>query len=101
VVKQRKDQVIVGFAAETNDVLANARDKLEKKGVDAVVVNDVSQSGIGFDSERNAVSIVTRTETLEVPETTKWEVAHRVLDAVVKLKAERARPARVPARSKA
>ena len=70
------------------DVLANARKKLESKSLDAIVLNDVSQPGIGFDSERNAVTILTHAGAETVPETSKWEVAHRVLDAVVKLKAE-------------
>jgi phosphopantothenoylcysteine decarboxylase/phosphopantothenate--cysteine ligase len=87
---KKGSRIVVGFAAETNDGLVNARKKLESKSLDAIVLNDVSQSGIGFDSERNAVSILTHTGTETVPETSKWEVAHRVLDAVVKLKLERA-----------
>jgi phosphopantothenoylcysteine decarboxylase / phosphopantothenate---cysteine ligase len=83
-------RIVIGFAAETNDVLANARKKLESKLLDAIVLNDVSQPGIGFDSERNAVTILTHSGTETVPETSKWEVAHRVLDAVVKMKVERA-----------
>jgi phosphopantothenoylcysteine decarboxylase / phosphopantothenate---cysteine ligase len=79
-------QLMVGFAAETQDVLENARKKLTKKSLDAIVVNDVSQNGIGFDSERNAVTIITHDEVVEVPETTKWEVAQRVLDVVAKLR---------------
>jgi phosphopantothenoylcysteine decarboxylase/phosphopantothenate--cysteine ligase len=79
-------QLVVGFAAETHDVLENARKKLTKKALDAIVVNDVSQQGIGFDSDRNAVTILSEDEVMEVPETTKWEVAQRVLDAVVKLR---------------
>jgi phosphopantothenoylcysteine decarboxylase / phosphopantothenate---cysteine ligase len=86
---KKAGRIVVGFAAETNDALANARQKLESKRLDAIVVNDVSQPGIGFDSERNAVTILTHAGTETVPETSKWEVAHRVLDAVVKLKAER------------
>jgi phosphopantothenoylcysteine decarboxylase/phosphopantothenate--cysteine ligase len=82
-------RIVVGFAAETQDTLENARKKLESKWLDAIVLNDVSQPGIGFDSERNAVTILTRTGSQTVPETSKWEVAHRVLDAVVKIKAER------------
>ncbi|HEY1801127.1 MAG TPA: bifunctional phosphopantothenoylcysteine decarboxylase/phosphopantothenate--cysteine ligase CoaBC [Terriglobales bacterium] len=85
-VRNKKSQVIVGFAAETENVLENARKKLLSKSLDAVVVNDVSGKGIGFDSDRNAVTILTRDEVLDVPETTKWEVAQRVLDAVVKLR---------------
>ena len=53
---------------------------------DAIVVNDVSRQGIGFDSERNAVTIITHDEVIEVPETTKLEVAQRVLDVVARLK---------------
>ena len=86
LASRKTNQLIVGFAAETENVLQNARKKLAKKALDAIVVNDVSRDGIGFDSERNAVSILTRDEVVEVPETTKWEVAQRVLDQVVKLR---------------
>jgi phosphopantothenoylcysteine decarboxylase / phosphopantothenate---cysteine ligase len=86
---KKGNRLVIGFAAETNDVLANARKKLESKSLDAIVVNDVSQAGIGFDSERNAVTILTQGGNETVPETSKWEVAHRVLDAVVKLKTEK------------
>src|SRR5215468_8259119 len=89
-------RIVVGFAAETQDTLENARKKLESKSLDAIVVNDVSQPGIGFDSERNAVTILTRAGAESVPETSKWEVAHRVLDAVVKLKGERAVETKTP-----
>ncbi|MCU1220663.1 MAG: Phosphopantothenoylcysteine decarboxylase / Phosphopantothenate-cysteine ligase [Candidatus Angelobacter sp.] len=84
-------RIVIGFAAETTDVLANARKKLESKSLDAIVLNDVSQPGIGFDSERNAVTILTHSGTETVPETSKWEVAHRVLDVVVKMKVELAK----------
>jgi len=86
---KKTNQLIVGFAAETENVLENARKKLAKKKLDAIVVNDVSQEGVGFDSERNAVTILTQDEVVEVPETTKWEVAQRVLDQVVKLRKQR------------
>jgi phosphopantothenoylcysteine decarboxylase/phosphopantothenate--cysteine ligase len=86
---KKGSRIVIGFAAETNDAVANARKKLESKSLDAIVLNDVSQPGIGFDSERNAVTILTHGGADTVPETSKWEVAHRVLDAVVKLKAER------------
>jgi len=91
---RKGSQILIGFAAETSNALENARQKLAAKRVDAIVVNDVSQPGIGFDSERNAVSIVMRERVIEVPESSKWEVAHRVLDAAVELrKAKRSRPA--------
>jgi phosphopantothenoylcysteine decarboxylase/phosphopantothenate--cysteine ligase len=86
VAKKKTHQLIVGFAAETQDVLENARKKLAKKSLDAIVVNDVSQSGVGFDSDRNAVTILTHDEVVEVPETTKWEVAQQILDVVVRLR---------------
>jgi len=86
---RKGSRIVIGFAAETHDTLDNARKKLESKSLDAIVVNDVSQPGIGFDSERNAVTILTRSNTENVPENSKWEVAHRVLDAVVRIKAER------------
>jgi phosphopantothenoylcysteine decarboxylase/phosphopantothenate--cysteine ligase len=79
-------QILIGFAAETENVLENARKKLVSKTLDAIVVNDVSQPNIGFDSERNAVTILTREHVIDVPETSKWEVAHRVLDQVVHLR---------------
>src|SRR6202142_1266547 len=85
VARRRTTQIIVGFAAETENVLENARKKLASKALDAIVVNDVSREGIGFDSDRNAVTIISQSEVVEVPETSKWEVAHRVLDQVVKL----------------
>jgi phosphopantothenoylcysteine decarboxylase / phosphopantothenate---cysteine ligase len=75
--------IVIGFAAETENLLENARKKLTKKNADAVVLNDVSRKDIGFGSDRNAVTIVTATEQIEVAEATKLEVAGRVLDVVV------------------
>jgi phosphopantothenoylcysteine decarboxylase/phosphopantothenate--cysteine ligase len=89
---KKSSQIVVGFAAETENVLENARQKLLSKNLDAIVVNDVSREGIGFDSDRNAVTIITRDDVVEVPETTKWEVAQRVLDQVVKLRLQRKFP---------
>jgi phosphopantothenoylcysteine decarboxylase / phosphopantothenate---cysteine ligase len=86
VARRKTSQVVVGFAAETENVLENARKKLASKSLDAIVVNDVSREGIGFDSDRNAVTIISQSEVVEVPETSKWEVAQRVLDQVVKLR---------------
>ncbi len=86
VARRKISQVVVGFAAETENVLENARKKLGSKSLDAIVVNDVSREGVGFDSDRNAVTIISQSEVVEVPETSKWEVAHRVLDQVVKLR---------------
>ena len=82
----RTAQIFIGFAAETDNVLENARKKLASKSLDAIVANDVSREGVGFDSDRNAVTIISHDEVVEVPETSKWEVAQRVLDQVVKLR---------------
>jgi phosphopantothenoylcysteine decarboxylase / phosphopantothenate---cysteine ligase len=84
--RKKTSQIIIGFAAETENALENARKKLAAKSLDAIVVNDVSRAGIGFDSDRNAVTIITHDEVVEVPETSKWEVAQRVLDQAVKLR---------------
>jgi phosphopantothenoylcysteine decarboxylase / phosphopantothenate---cysteine ligase len=88
---------LVGFAAETNDVRRHAADKLRAKGVDLLVVNDVSQQGIGFDAEDNQVLLLDRWGgTLELPRMSKLEVAHAILDRVLALrstpKTRRAQP---------
>src|SRR2546421_6966707 len=87
---QRKESlIVVGFAAETENVLENARQKLVGKTLDAIVANDVSREGVGFDSDRNAVTIITHDDVIEIPESTKWEVAQRVLDEIVRLRDRR------------
>ncbi|HEV2699357.1 MAG TPA: phosphopantothenoylcysteine decarboxylase, partial [Terriglobales bacterium] len=86
IAKRKKSQLVIGFAAETENVIDNARKKLKSKSLDAIVVNDVSREGVGFDSDRNAVTILTPSEAIQVPESSKWEVAQRVLDCVVELK---------------
>src|SRR6185312_10284436 len=79
-------QMLIGFAAETANALENGRSKLRRKGIDAIVVNDVSKTGIGFDSERNEVTIITHDEEVSIPEASKQKIAHRILDVVLKLK---------------
>jgi phosphopantothenoylcysteine decarboxylase / phosphopantothenate---cysteine ligase len=77
-------QVLVGFAAETDDVMARGRDKLQRKGVDLLVVNDVTAPGTGFDHDTNSVTILEAGGgASEVPLTTKAAVADAVLDRVV------------------
>ena len=82
-------QILIGFAAETENVIENARGKLAAKHIDAIVVNDVSKPGIGFNSDRNAVTIITAEDSLQVAESSKFDVAQRVLDTVVRLRAAR------------
>jgi phosphopantothenoylcysteine decarboxylase/phosphopantothenate--cysteine ligase len=87
VVEQRvAGTIVVGFAAETEDALANGRAKLARKGVDAVVVNDVSVKGIGFDAEQNAGSFLTRSGAVELPVMSKAMMADRILDEVARLR---------------
>jgi phosphopantothenoylcysteine decarboxylase / phosphopantothenate---cysteine ligase len=94
VARHKQSQIVIGFAAETQNALENARKKLGSKSLDAIVVNDVSREGVGFDSDRNAVTIITQHDVVEVPETTKWEVAQRVLDQVVRLRERKPAAAR-------
>ena len=82
-------QIVVGFAAETENVLENARKKLIAKSLDAIVANDVSQSEVGFDVDRNAVTIITPNEVVEVPAAGKLEIANRILDEIHKIRAQR------------
>jgi phosphopantothenoylcysteine decarboxylase/phosphopantothenate--cysteine ligase len=85
-------QVVIGFAAETENALANARKKLESKHADAIVVNDVSQKQIGFSSDRNAGQIITATDVVEIAEMPKLEMAQRVLDVAVRLRQSKQAP---------
>jgi phosphopantothenoylcysteine decarboxylase / phosphopantothenate---cysteine ligase len=81
---RRPGQLLVGFAAEHGeDALADARSKLERKGLDAVVLNDVSTPGIAFDAADNEVTVLTEGADLLVPRATKAEVATAILDAVL------------------
>jgi phosphopantothenoylcysteine decarboxylase / phosphopantothenate---cysteine ligase len=85
--RRRAGQTLVGFAAEHGEgALARAREKLGRKGLDAVVCNDVSAPGLGFDSDRNEVTIVTAASDDHVPAADKRAVAEAVLDAVESLR---------------
>jgi phosphopantothenoylcysteine decarboxylase / phosphopantothenate---cysteine ligase len=86
VEKRLAGTMVVGFAAETEDALANGRLKLARKGVDAVVVNDVSVDGIGFDAEQNAGYFLTRGGAAEIPVMSKSAMADRILDEMSKLR---------------
>jgi phosphopantothenoylcysteine decarboxylase/phosphopantothenate--cysteine ligase len=87
---RRPDQILVGFAAEHGaGAVAYGRDKLERKHLDAVIVNDISRSDIGFDVAENEVVIVSRRGERPVPRTSKQAVAREVLDEVELLRANR------------
>jgi phosphopantothenoylcysteine decarboxylase/phosphopantothenate--cysteine ligase len=79
--------LVIAFAAEMNANVERAREKLVAKGADAIVLNDVSRPGIGFDSDRNAATFVTREGAVEIPEMSKREMADRILDRVMELRA--------------
>jgi phosphopantothenoylcysteine decarboxylase/phosphopantothenate--cysteine ligase len=85
---KRNGLLVVGFAAETNDVLRHARAKLERKGLDAIVANDVTLAGAGFDTQTNVVTIITRAqdEPIELPQMSKLEASHRILDEIARLR---------------
>ena len=83
---KREDQVFVGFAAETNDVLAHAQGKLVKKNLDMIVANDVTLPGAGFDVDTNIVTFITREETIALPVLSKDEVADRILSQAILLR---------------
>jgi phosphopantothenoylcysteine decarboxylase / phosphopantothenate---cysteine ligase len=96
VAARRTGAFVVGFAAETNDVAANARAKLEAKGIDLLVANDVSRSGIGFDADDNEVLLLDRWGGARpLPRMPKTAVADAILSHVLSLRA--AAPRKTPA----
>ena len=82
---KHEGQVLVAFAAETNDVLENAQKKLLKKNADMIVANDVTMPGAGFAGNTNCVTLITRTDTESLPMMSKLDVAHAILDRVVRI----------------
>ena len=84
--RRRPGQLIVGFAAETENRMENGRAKLLRKGADAIVVNDVSVEGIGFDSDQNAATFLTSSTSIEMEAMPKRELADRILDEIMTLR---------------
>ena len=78
--------MVIAFAAEMDADVERARAKMRAKGADAIVLNDVSREGVGFDSDRNEAVFVTADAAVEIPEMTKREMAYRILDLVVGLR---------------
>lgn len=89
--------LVIGFAAETENILANARQKLHGKNLDAIVANDVTRPGVGFDTLTNEVTIISRDRKvpIHVPIMPKTNVANIILDEVVRLRARDRAPASV------
>lgn len=87
VSRNRHDGLlVVGFAAETNDVVNYARSKMEKKGLDLVVANDITKEGAGFNVDTNIATILTRGGDIELPLMSKRELADKILDEILKLR---------------
>jgi phosphopantothenoylcysteine decarboxylase/phosphopantothenate--cysteine ligase len=89
VRRRRPGQLIVGFAAETENRMENGRAKLLAKGADAIVVNDVAGEGVGIDADTNAATFLTRATSVEMPQMTKRQLADRILDEILALRRPR------------
>lgn len=86
VLRKAPGVLVIGFAAETDDALASGRAKLMRKGADAIVLNDVSREGIGFDSDNNAATFLTPMTAIDLPEMPKRALADRILGEVLQLR---------------
>ena len=73
---------VVGFAAETNDLIENAKTKFKNKGLDLVVANDVSDKSIGFDSDDNAVTLITKRRNLAIEKESKRKIAKKIIKLI-------------------
>jgi len=84
--RAKRNQVLVGFAAETDSVAEHARGKLERKAADMIVANDVTQEGAGFDTDTNIVTLYTRDgREVALPKLSKFDVANRIFDRVLEI----------------
>lgn len=84
--REKVSRILVGFAAETDNIAGNARAKLARKNADMIVANDVTQEGAGFDTDTNIVTLFLRDgREIPLPKLTKFEVANRILDFVLEL----------------
>src|ERR1019366_7037197 len=89
VRRRRPGQLIVGFAAETENRMENGRAKLLRKGADAIVVNDVTSDGVGIEADTNAATFLTATTSIELQEMPKRQLADRILDEILALRRPR------------
>lgn len=87
--RDKGSRILIGFAAETDHVVENARAKLSRKGVDLIVANDVTEEGAGFDTDTNIVTLVFRDREIALPKLSKLDVANRILDHALSLTTER------------
>ena len=84
--KRRNGMLVIGFAAETHDVIGYARSKMKNKGLDMVVANDITKEGAGFNTDTNIATILTSDGESELPLMSKRELADKILDRIVKLR---------------
>jgi phosphopantothenoylcysteine decarboxylase/phosphopantothenate--cysteine ligase len=92
VGEKKNGRMVVGFAAETEDLIEHAKDKLKRKNADFFIANDVSLPGAGFEAETNIVHFVYRDgKTEELPGAAKSEIARKIFDKILELKTPSAR----------
>ncbi len=92
VAGKSASRVVIGFAAETENVIANARRKLDEKGADLIIANDVSASDSGFDADHNRIALVSSEGVVELPLLSKQEAAGRIIDAAMRIRSARPLP---------
>lgn len=80
--KNKKDKLIIGFAAETNDLIENAKKKLDNKNLDYIIANDVSKEGAGFNVDTNIAKIISKEEIVSLPKMMKTSLADKILDLI-------------------
>ena len=83
---KHKNLLVVGFAAETNDVINYAKSKMEKKNLDLVIANDITKKGAGFNTDTNIATIISRENQIDLPLMSKREMAERILNEILKLR---------------
>lgn len=83
---RHKNLLVVGFAAETNNVIEYARSKMERKNLDMIVANDVTKKGAGFGSDENQATIITKENSIELPLMSKNELSNKILDEIISLR---------------
>jgi len=99
--KKKGTAFLVGFAAETEDLLANAQQKLQTKNVDLIIANDVTQPGAGFETDTNIVTLLCRNGKSEkLPQMSKESLAHKIFDKIKALESETKRQKTEARRSK-
>ena len=87
VSRNKGDRLVIGFAAETHDLINQAKAKLQEKNLDLIVANDVTMEGAGFEVDTNIVTLLDRScQIINLPKLHKREVAGRILDHVAKMR---------------